>query len=193
MEKGAVEDRHVYAEIKTLIEKYNIETIIETGTYFGWSSKKLSEFRLPVYTIEVNPDFLKKAKQHTNGTKNIFHYFGSSPQVLNEILEERKLGKILFFLDAHWGDYWPIHDEISVMKEYGLNPVILIHDFYVPDENGKAKFGYDVYKGQALDHNFMKMSIDNLYGTDNYIHYCVQNACEVDAGVGVYVPKEGVK
>jgi hypothetical protein len=193
MNKGAVEDRFVYAEIKKLIEEYKIDTIIETGTYFGWSAKKLSEFGLPVHTIEVNPDFLKKAREHTLGTKNVFHYYGSSPQVLDDLLGERDLGKILFFLDAHWGDYWPIHDELRVMKTYGLKPIILIHDFFVPDENGKAKFGYDVYKGQALDHEFMKPVVEDLFGKDEYVHYCIQNRHEVDAGVGIYYSKGGVK
>jgi len=190
MEKGALEDRFVYSEVKSLIEKYKIDTIIETGTYHGWSAKKFADFGLPVYTIEVNPDFLKKAKEFTNGTKNIFHYFGSSPQMLDEIFEERKLGNVLIFLDAHWGEYWPIHDEISTLQSHGVKPIILIHDFYVPDENGKAKFGYDVYKGQPLDYHFVKSSINDLYGGENnYRHYCIQQA-EVNSGVGVFVPKK---
>ena len=193
MDKGAIEDRFVYAEVKKLIEEYKIDTIVETGTYFGWSAKKLSEFGLPVHTIEVNPEFLKKAKEHTAGTKNIFHYFGSSPQILEEILEERNLGKVLFFLDAHWGDYWPIHDELAVMQQHGLKPVVLIHDFYVPNGSGGAKFGYDVYKGQPLDYAFVKASADALYGgEEEYQHYCIQEA-EVNAGVGVFVPKGEVK
>jgi len=191
MDKGAIEDKYVYAEIAKLIKEYNINTIVETGTYRGWSAKKLAEFGLPVFTIEIDKENFEMGGLFLKDTKNVFRYLGSSPDVMDEILEERDLKNTLFFLDAHWGEYWPIHDEILTMKKYGIKPVILIHDFFVPDENGKAKFGYDVYKKQALDYNFVKPSIDTLYGgEDKYIHYCIQEA-EVDAGVGVFVPKKG--
>jgi hypothetical protein len=48
MEKGAIEDKYVYKEIAKLIKEYKIDTIVETGTYRGWSAKKLAEFGLPV-------------------------------------------------------------------------------------------------------------------------------------------------
>lgn len=191
MDKGAIEDKYVYAEIAKLIKEYNINTIVETGTYRGWSAKKLAEFGLPVFTIEINKENYDMADSFLKDSKNVFRYLGSSPDVMDEILEERDLKNTLFFLDAHWGEYWPIHDEILTMKKYGIKPVILIHDFFVPDGNGKAKFGYDVYKKQTLDYKFVKPSIDILYGgEENYTHYCIQEA-EVDAGVGVFVPKIG--
>lgn len=191
MDKGAIEDKFVYAEIAKLIKEYNINTIVETGTYKGWSAKKLAEFGLPVFTIEISKENFDAGDPFLKDSKNVYRYLGSSPTVMDEILDERDLKNTLFFLDAHWGDYWPIHDEILTMKKYNLKPVILIHDFYVPDENGKAKFGYDVYKGQALDYKFVKPSVDILYdGEDKYRHYCIQEA-EVDAGVGVFVPKKG--
>lgn len=188
MEKGAIEDKYVYKEIAKLIKEYKIDTIVETGTYRGWSAKKLAEFGLPVFTIEINKENYDIADNYLKDSKNVYRFFGSSPDVLDEILEERDLKNVLFFLDAHWGDYWPIHDEILTMKKYGLKPVVVIHDFYVPDADGKAKFGFDKYKGQALDYQFVKPSIDKLYGTGNYKHYCLQEA-EVDAGVGIFTPE----
>jgi predicted O-methyltransferase YrrM len=191
MDKGAIEDKYVYAEIAKLIKEYEINTIVETGTYRGWSAKKLAEFGLPVFTIEIDKENFEMAASYLKDTKNVFRYLGSSPNVIDEILEERDLKNTLFFLDAHWGEYWPLHDEILTMKKYEIKPVILIHDFFVPDEHGKAKFGYDVYKKQALDYSYVKPSIDTLYGgEDKYIHYCIQEA-EVNAGVGVFVPKKG--
>lgn len=189
MNKGAVEDKFVYAEIEKLVKQFKIDTIVETGTYHGWSAKKLAEFNVPVYTIEIDNQNFNIAKDYLKDITNAVCFLGSSPDIMDEILDGRDLKNVLFFLDAHWGDYWPIHDEILVMKKYGLRPIILIHDFYVPDENGNPKFGFDKYKGQALDFQFVKPSLDQLYGEENYIHYCLQEA-EVDAGVGIFIPKE---
>lgn len=36
MEQGALEDNFVYQEFKNLVSKFNINKIIETGTYYGW-------------------------------------------------------------------------------------------------------------------------------------------------------------
>ncbi len=52
MTQGALEDNFVYLEIQNLINRFNIKKIIETGTYYGWSTKKLAEFGLEVITIE---------------------------------------------------------------------------------------------------------------------------------------------
>ena len=52
MTQGALEDNFVYKEFKNLIDKFKIKKIIETGTYFGWSSMKLAEFGVDVITIE---------------------------------------------------------------------------------------------------------------------------------------------
>ena len=58
MQYGALEDKFAYKEFENLISKFNVTKIYETGTYLGWSTLKLSEFNLPVYTIEVNTNYI---------------------------------------------------------------------------------------------------------------------------------------
>jgi predicted O-methyltransferase YrrM len=60
MTQGALSDNFVYREFKKLIETFNINKIIETGTYYGWSSLKLAEFDLDVITIENSEENFKK-------------------------------------------------------------------------------------------------------------------------------------
>jgi predicted O-methyltransferase YrrM len=56
MTQGALADNFVYQEFKNLISRLNIKKIIETGTYYGWSTMKLAEFGIDVTTIEYSKE-----------------------------------------------------------------------------------------------------------------------------------------
>jgi len=130
MTQGALEDNFVYQEFKNLIKKFNIKKIIETGTYYGWSTMKLAEFGIDVTTIEYSEKNYNIAVSNFNKTNftNIQAIFGSSPDILDKILTNDDNDTILF-LDAHWYEYWPIHDELRVCIKKKIKPVIIIHDF----------------------------------------------------------------
>lgn len=186
MIKGAFEDKYLQEELYRLIDTYNVDTIIETGTYKGWSTNVLAKTGKKIITIEINPELHNSAKDFNYDHSNIEFYLGSSQEIIDNIIPKNSNNKYLFFLDAHWGEYWPVLDELRVIKEKGLKPVIIIHDFYVPDKNGTAKFGYDQYKNQPLDYAYVKLNMDELYEND-YTHYCIEES-EIGAGVGVFVP-----
>jgi len=188
MIKGAFEDRFLREELHRLLEAFNIDTIIETGTYKGWSTDLLAQTGKKVITIEINSEYHEIAKDFNYDHENIEFYLGSSEDILEKLIPVNGDNNILFFLDAHWEEYWPILDELSLIQRKGIKPVIIIHDFYVPDEKGRAKFGFDQYKGQNLDFPYVKPSMDLLYGYEKYVHYCIEES-EIGAGVGVFVPK----
>ena len=74
---------------------------------------------------------------------NIFPHSGSSEKFLEHFLatgDDAELG--LFFLDAHWENYWPLPEEIEYISETGRKAVIVVDDFEVP---GRTAFGYDDY------------------------------------------------
>lgn len=190
MIKGAFEDKFLQAELYRLIDQFNIDTIIETGTYKGWSTNILAKTGKKVVTIEINPELHNAAKIFNHDHKNIEFYLGSSQEVIERIIPTNSSENILFFLDAHWGEYWPVLDELRIIKEKDLKPVIIIHDFYVPDQYGYPKFGFDRYKNQNLDYIYVKSSMEAIYGND-YLHYCVEES-EIGAGVGIFVPKKGI-
>jgi hypothetical protein len=62
-------------------------------------------------------------------------------------MDENK--RILFYLDAHWGEYWPLKDEIlSIANSCAKNKcLIIIDDVLVP---WRADIPYDEYHGQPL-------------------------------------------
>jgi predicted O-methyltransferase YrrM len=186
MIKGAFEDKYLQSELDRLITGYDIKTIVETGTYKGWSTNVLAKTGKKIITIEIDSNLHNIAKNFNNHHSNIDFYLGSSQEVIEKIIPVDETN-ILFFLDAHWGEYWPILDELRIIKEKRLKPVILVHDFYVPDEHGAPKFGFDRYRNQNLDFLYVKPSMDLIYGND-YRHYCVEES-EIGAGVGVFVPQ----
>ena len=131
-----------------LIKRAGIELVIETGTNVGSSAGLLASISPRVITIENNPYFVKAARDNLNGFQNIRVIHGGSAESLSRILPTES-ARTLFFLDAHWGHYWPILDELKAIGSVPAfsNSIIVIHDFFVPGKD----FGYDVYNGKRLD------------------------------------------
>lgn len=202
MKYGALEDEFAQKEIKKLFKDFNIKRIIETGTYFGWSTRFLSEFNVPVDTIEVLYENYSVARKNLQNFENVSLYLGNSPILLNNIInyEEENL---LFFLDAHWENYWPLKDELKIIKEKNIKPVICIHDFFVPGgdkiiynkqfvkvSNGLgSKFGYDEYDGIPLNFDFIKEELEQIYNGQYDYHY-TSKIQKVDSGIIYIYPKK---
>jgi len=166
-----------------LSKQFNLKTFCETGTYHGGTAQIVSQYFDKIITIENNIDFYNIAKNALQNTKNCDVYLGNSPEVMEQCLEKND-SSIFFFLDAHWEHYWPLLDELKVIKEKNLKPVIAIHDFYVPDENGNAKFGFDHYHGQPLNFDYIKSSVESIYGENYNIKYTT--SATVNSGV-IYI------
>jgi predicted O-methyltransferase YrrM len=202
MNKGALEDRHCQNDVESLVKKHNIKRIIETGSFKGWSTKILATFCDKVDTIEINSEYIAEAVEHLKETNNVTIHKGSSPDVMKNIIsyDEKNL---LVFLDAHWDDYWPVNDELKVLYEKNVQPVICIHDFFVPggdlikDYSNNAsynpgqgsKFGYDQYRGKALDLNFILKELNLIY-TNGFDYHYSNEVDEVDSGLIYIYPKE---
>jgi hypothetical protein len=160
-------DTFAFEKFRNLVSEHKIDCIIETGTFLGSTTKKFADMVPEVHTIEVNESNYNKAKEYLVGIVNIHKHFGNSADVLVNILSnEVPLDKnILFFLDAHWEQYNPLLDELKVIAEFGLRPVISIHDFKVP---GHPELGFDTYKDIVYEFDWIKPSIENIYGPDGY-------------------------
>lgn len=170
-----------------LSKKFNLTTFFETGTYHGLSSKIVSDYFDKVITIENNPNFYQIASNNLKDIQNCNLYLGNSPEIMNQCLEKNNSG-IFFFLDAHWEHYWPLLDELKVIKEKNLKPVIAIHDFYVPDENGNAKFAFDSYHGQSLNFDYIKDVIEDIY--ENLYEITYNTTSVTNSGVIFIYPKK---
>jgi hypothetical protein len=104
-------------------------------------------------------------------------------------LEIKENDKFLFFIDSHWDpEPLPLLDELEMISQKGLKPVIIIHDFFVPDENNLPKFGYDKYGEQTLCLDFIAEKLKKIYGSFEY-HYN-KEVDSVNSGVIFIYPIE---
>lgn len=170
-----------------LSKKFNLNTFFETGTYHGNTTKIVSKYFDKVITIENNPDFYQIASNNLKDINNCDLYLGSSPEMMEKCIKKNN-NSIFFFLDAHWEDYFPLLDELKIIKMKNLKPVIAIHDFYVPDENGEAKFGFDSYHSQPLDFSYIKKSIEDIY--ENLYEIIYSTTSTTNSGVIFIYPKK---
>lgn len=188
--KGYEGDSFVHEEIKKLVERFKVDLIVETGTYRGATTKKLAELA-KVISFEVNENNYNRALIETKNTKGIAIVNQNSVDglrhintILAEDPNETKPG--LYFLDAHWEDYWPLLDELKLIGESGLKPVIVIHDFKVPGKD----FGFDSYKGINLDFDYIKNHIEAIYGPDGYEYHYNEKADGAKRGLIYIYPKQ---
>lgn len=123
--------------MQQMIEIFDVDILVETGTWGGDTANTAAHFFKEVYTVELHHELFLKCINRLNGISNVHCYEGHSPVFLKQVVPDIK-GRILFWLDAHWcGDdtaLWedtktPICDELLAIKESGLqNGIILIDD-----------------------------------------------------------------
>ena len=160
-------DSVVSDTVVKLINDLKIECIIETGTFRGKTTAFLSETfpNLDIYTIEVNFKNFLEAEQNLKPYKNITLICGSSEKKLEELLPTLKGKRLLFYLDAHWEEYWPLLDEFEAIRKNAKDMCcIVIDDFKVP----YRQFQHDAYKGQPLDVDYIQDKMNGVYTTPFY-------------------------
>jgi hypothetical protein len=180
-------DHFVREEFLKLKNQFDVKNVVETGTCFGSSTIFFTQNFENVHSIEINNDYLSVAKER-NPMAN--YYLGSSDQILPSILPTLN-GKTIFFLDAHWENHCPLLNELSCIATMHNKPIIVIHDFYVPNTN----LGYDSYGGQVFNYEWIKPRLDTIYGIDGYNFYynSDEKSTEVKRGLIYVTPKKQVK
>ena len=161
-------DEQMKMDIESIIKKNNIKLILETGTYLGSSTKVMAEFGsdITIHTVEVNREYYNKSVQYLKGINNAIIHFGSSVDVMDKLLGNQHFQSTPFFwfCDSHWGSNNPLLQELNLFYKYNLKPIIAIHDFKVPG----TTLGYDSYNGQDYQLDWIKPSLDRIYGDNGY-------------------------
>lgn len=185
---GPFNDDTILAEtVEGLIGQYGIKSAIETGTYrLGATTKWLAERVDQVYTIESNPDYFNKVQSTLYRYRNIQSIFGRSEVFLENCIFGR-WNPTLYFLDAHWESDNPLLEELAIIAELDPSPIIVIHDFKVPNH---PELGYDTYGGQDYDFEWVKPMLDRI--KKPWTHFYNSEAVGARRGVLFIVPKESV-
>lgn len=182
-------DTHLKNQFELLVQHHKIDAIIETGTYLGSTTVKFAEMVPAVFTIESNAAYYNQAKEYitSSGRDNITQFFGSSALTLPMVIVEASVFENkLFFLDAHWGENNPLLQELAVIAKAGLKPVIVIHDFKVPE---CPELGFDSYNGQDYTWDWIAPAVEAIYGSDGYSYFYNKEATGAKRGVIFIEPK----
>jgi len=182
--KPAYSDKYLLQETLSLSKKFNSNIFVETGTHIGDNILILKDYFNSLYTIEISEKYFNIAKEKISKFNNIKLYLGDSSEILTQILNEINSNPVIF-LDAHWNEINPILNELDIIKNSKLKPIIIIHDFFVPDGNGNSKFKWfeiaDKKLNIRLDFQYIKNSIEQIYGNNYDYYYNMQS--ETDSGV----------
>lgn len=185
--KGFEGDEFIAVEIQKLIEKFKVKTIIETGTYLGATTKRFSVMAEEVHTVELIQQNHDYAKDNLMGFHNAFFYIGSSEDVLSRIVPPIKGRSLLFFLDAHFYDFCPLIEELKVIADNGIKPVIVIHDWKV---DNRPELGYDSYNGQDFTFDWIQQHVESIYGVNGYEYHFNGKSEGAQRGVIYIYPKQ---
>ncbi len=184
-------DTFLKKTIQDLIKNEDIQVIIETGTFMGATTLQFAKMVKEVFTIEINEGYYNEAVkkfQNADGEANIYVALDSSVnQLRNMLIESSKFGNVLWFCDSHWQAHNPLLEELEILLQTGLKPVICIHDFKVP---GHPELGFDSYNGQDYDLAWIQPSIERIYGKDGYEYWYNSEATGAKRGVVFIKPKK---
>lgn len=160
-----------------LVNEGKIKSIVETGTFRGYTTSLLARKfpNIPIYTCEIDAHNFKKASENLKKYKNVKVYHNTSPKFLNQLIKEKIISdKVLFYLDAHWLDDWPLEEEMQIISSKIKSAFIIIDDFKVPEDD---RFAFDKYKDKECSLDMVnpnikkKNSYQNLfpsYGEEVY-------------------------
>jgi hypothetical protein len=194
-------DHHIGEEIQKLVARFNVQTIIETGTWSAHTTREFAKLAPQVFTIDATHEHLieefgPRAVAELEAI-NIGVILGDSSQALPMVLKPHKLKQniypALIYLDAHGGgangsNDNPLLEELDAIgRESACRDkcIICIHDFFVP---GKP-WGYnggDWGRGfEPFSYELIKDKLPAIY-PNGYVFYYNEEAAGCQRGV-IYI------
>lgn len=125
--------------VDDLIIAYSCDAVVETGCFLGDTTSYLARRYpdLPVHSCDTDAGYASFTRQRLSGERNTSVTCADSPTLVESVACDYH--RPLFFLDAHWGERWPLERELAAVS----TGVVAIHDFDV----GHPRFAFDTYQG----------------------------------------------
>lgn len=144
---------HHALEVCYLMDQYNVDCFVETGTNLGNTTAFVASVfpELPIFTCENNAEYFEIAEAHLSAYPNV----EASKECSSNFLKKDFLNKFKFpfyFLDAHWQGYWPLKDEIKLIKK----GVVCVDDFNI-NHDGHA---WDEWNNVSCDIDLLNELVD---------------------------------
>ena len=153
---------------KSMIDIFNVKYFVETGIHFGdqipivqgWLEEKNGQ-DYKIWEIDIEKKYVDLARSKYSHP-NIEYIESDSAMAIESLISGgvfNDKSNVLFFLDAHWNEYWPLRDELSSIIKLTNKPIIAIDDFYNPFFPNSG--GYDVYRGNVCGTKYIKDLVKN--------------------------------
>jgi len=138
-----------------LFEHFSCTSFVETGTFYGYTTGFVARvFKTSVFSCEINKSNYLISKVFLIFTKNTHLSYANSPDFLRHISNKEIIGtNPMFYLDAHWGSYFPLPEELNIILKQCSKTVVATDDFCVSPDSW---FGYDEYDGVRIDTNLLR-------------------------------------
>jgi len=127
--------------VNELIREYDCDAVAETGCFAGDTTLYLARRYpgLPVYSCDTNGECAAFTARRLVGYANAEVTCEDSPGMLARVTSRH--ARPLAFMDAHWGEDWPLIKELGIVT--AAVGIAVIHDFDI----GHDRFSYDTYDG----------------------------------------------
>ena len=113
-----------------LIHLFDIQSFIETG---AWAAETPIYF-LPMVKEAMTCETYRPRYEECVKISRSHPSLTISPLSSELFLQKIKpIGPCMFYLDAHFEDYWPLRDELRIIRQRWPRSVIAIDDAFVPD------------------------------------------------------------
>lgn len=185
MDPHSLQDTVMQRRFREIVAERNVKVIVETGLDKGLSTVVLSQIVDLVIGIDNNLNCVAQAHENLSkaGRTNALLIADSSPDALRKLDPLLWGYEVIYFLDAHWQQYWPLLDEIAAIRpETG---VIVLHDMQVPDH---PELGFDCYGGKSLNYDYVKDALTK-WSPSHRIEYNERADCPIPRGVGYVFPR----
>ncbi|MBO2464953.1 hypothetical protein [Actinomadura violacea] len=139
-------DIHLALLVDQLIGMLGCDAICETGSFVGDTTLYLAARHpeLPVRSCDIDPRHVAVTRRRLTGHSNATVECCDSPRLIADVT--RRHTRPLCFLDAHWGDPWPLEQELELLatRTPTGGAVAVVHDFDI----GHPRFSFDSYGGR---------------------------------------------
>lgn len=159
-----------------IVEKLQIESIVETGTFRGNTTRYMLEHsNSDIHTVEGNKEYFRYNQIQFFAQKRIHLNFGDSRTFLKTFFKKRSSTSLFCYLDAHWEQDLPLGEEVDIIFKNRKDAVVMIDDFLIPDDEGYTYDDYGPDKTLSLEylnkampipfHAFFPLSSENETGS----------------------------
>ncbi len=143
----------------------DVNTVIETGTFLGESTKVMADHFDKVYTIELDEKLYKETsdKLKKQGYTNIEFIFGDSGEKIEKLTKEVDQPTV-FFLDAHWSGDDSVQWEKGEWGGYGVNTAHL-GESEVPSAEEQVPMDREI---RSIVNNFRQKGVIYIDDLENF-------------------------